>query len=115
MEPNVWRIAQHVICQYFKTIYWINCKYTLFNLFLHQYETINRKIDREFISKSTFGVYSLLCQLCDVTNKLNPTNDDEDEESSVLSKSAELRAQKGKNESVDDGFQLNKSQSDSIS
>ena len=54
MEPNVWRIVEHIVFCYFASSYWSECKHKLFNLFLAQYESESaaRKIDREFIAPS---------------------------------------------------------------
>jgi len=74
MEPNVWRIVQHIVFEYLSSSCWMECKHILFNLFLNQYETVHRRLDREFISSSSFGVYTLVCQLCGVLEPLSSSN-----------------------------------------
>ena len=86
MEPNVWRIVHHIVFEYFSSSCWTECKHLLFNLFLNQYETVHRRLDREFISSSSFGIYTLVCQLCGVVDPLTSRNQSQELTESLKSR-----------------------------
>ena len=94
MEPNVWRIVQHIVFDYFSSSCWTECKHVLFNIFLNQCETVHRKLDREFISSSSFGVYTLVCQLCGVLDPLSSKNQSRESMKSLKA----LKSRKSTNE-----------------